>query len=228
MFPTGELHGTTAPPSDHPVALGSSWLGRGPRAPGAPGAPAGYGRHPRRSGSARAVAVPAQWPQRKPSCGRVLREPGWVRSTENGDHIGKGAGAPIEPARHTGGSAAERLAMSLSTSVTYLATAEADPTDADFLELGPRKESSHAGHRGSRRGCLPFPGIAGYRQTHSASAQDTGRGGRLQFPRQPSDRSTPSTPGGSSASTPRSQTPSLAFTSLREARLPLVPVPRVG
>jgi adenosyl cobinamide kinase/adenosyl cobinamide phosphate guanylyltransferase len=28
---------------------------------------------------------------------------------------------------------AERLAMSLSTSVTYLATAEADPTDADFL-----------------------------------------------------------------------------------------------
>jgi adenosylcobinamide kinase/adenosylcobinamide-phosphate guanylyltransferase len=77
---------------------------------------------------------------------------------EDGDHIAKGAGAPIEPAHDAGGGSrlvatrrgvitlvlggarsgksgvAERLVMSLSPSVTYLATAEADPSDADFLD----------------------------------------------------------------------------------------------
>jgi len=54
-----------------------------------------------------------------------------------------------------------------------------------------------------------------------------GRGGSLQFPRHPSGRSTPPTPGGSSAPAPRSLVPSLAFASNLRARLPLVPLARL-
>src|SRR5919106_3022976 len=50
-----------------------------------------------------------------------------------------------------------------------------------------------------------------------------GRGGSLQFPGQPSDRSAPLTPEDSSVSAPGSQIPSMAFTHKTEARLPLGP-----
>ena len=70
-------------------------------------------------------------------------------------------------------------------------------------------------------GRQPLPGNTGYRQTRSRPPQGRGRGGPLQFPRQPSDRSTPPTPEGSSASAPGSQTPSMAFARSTQARHPL-------
>src|SRR6266508_4510430 len=51
--------------------------------------------------------------------------------------------------------------------------------------------------------------------------QARGRGGSLQFPGQPSDRSTPHTPGGSWAPAPGSLMPSVAFAVKVPARLPL-------
>ena len=53
-------------------------------------------------------------------------------------------------------------------------------------------------------GRRPLPGMTGYRQTRFPTpAESRGRGGPLQFPRQPSDRSTSPTPEGSSTPTPR-------------------------
>ena len=43
----------------------------------------------------------------------------------------------------------------------------------------------------------PLPGSAGYRRATLPGPHARGRGGPLQFPGQPSDRSTPLTPGGS-------------------------------
>ena len=54
------------------------------------------------------------------------------------------------------------------------------------------------------------------------------RGGSLQFPGQPSDRSTPHTPGSSWAPAPGSLVPSVAFAVKVPARLPLGPLPRVS
>src|SRR6266498_5774699 len=53
--------------------------------------------------------------------------------------------------------------------------------------------------------------------------QTRGQGGPLQFPRQPSDRSTPHAPGGSWAPAPGSLVPSLAFAHPTRARLLLGP-----
>src|SRR6266700_953688 len=53
--------------------------------------------------------------------------------------------------------------------------------------------------------------------------QTRGQGGPLQFPRQPSDRSTPNAPGGSSAPAPGSLVPSMAFAHPTRARLLLGP-----
>src|SRR6266542_2875997 len=53
--------------------------------------------------------------------------------------------------------------------------------------------------------------------------QTRGRGGPLQFPRHPSDRSTPHAPGGSWAPAPGSMVPSVAFARPTQARLPLGP-----
>src|SRR6266540_1153665 len=53
--------------------------------------------------------------------------------------------------------------------------------------------------------------------------QTRGRGGPLQFPRHPSDRSTPHAPGGSCAPAPGSLVPSVAFANPSQARLPLDP-----
>ena len=68
-----------------------------------------------------------------------------------------------------------------------------------------------------------FPGITGYRPTHSLGRRPTGRGGSLQFPRQPSDRSTPTTPEGSSPPAPGSLAASMAFALPSQARHPLGP-----
>jgi len=57
----------------------------------------------------------------------------------------------------------------------------------------------------------PLPGSTGYRQALLPGPQTRGRGGPLQFPGQPSDRSTPLTPGGSSTPAPDSQASSMAF-----------------
>jgi hypothetical protein len=57
----------------------------------------------------------------------------------------------------------------------------------------------------------PLPGSTGYRQALLPESQTRGRGGPLQFPGQPSDRSTPLTPKGSSTPAPDSQTSSMAF-----------------
>jgi hypothetical protein len=68
----------------------------------------------------------------------------------------------------------------------------------------------------------PFPGFAGYRRTSlPAAPQRRGQDGSPQFPGQPSVRSMPNTPEGPSASAPGSQTPSMAFTAHKPARLPL-------
>ena len=72
-------------------------------------------------------------------------------------------------------------------------------------------------------GRRPFPGITGYRQTRSRPPQGQDQVGPLQFPRQPSDRSTSSTPKGSSAPAPGTRTPSMAFTKSTQARHPLFP-----
>jgi hypothetical protein len=57
----------------------------------------------------------------------------------------------------------------------------------------------------------------------ASRAADRGEGGPLQFPRHPSDRSTPHAPGGSWAPAPGSLVPSVAFASPTQARLPLGP-----
>ena len=66
-----------------------------------------------------------------------------------------------------------------------------------------------------------FP-FGGYRQRSSPSSA-RGRGGPLQFPRQPSDHSASSTPEGSSAPAPGPGVPSVAFAVFLAARLPLDP-----
>ena len=75
-------------------------------------------------------------------------------------------------------------------------------------------------------GRRPLPGVTGYRPTRSRPPQGRGRGGPLQFPRQPSDRSTSPTPEGSSTSAPGSRTSSMAFTKSTQARHPLLPASR--
>ena len=75
-------------------------------------------------------------------------------------------------------------------------------------------------------GYLPLPGITGYRQTRSRPPQGRGRVGPLQFPRQPCDRSTPTTPGDSSTPAPRTQVSSMAFTKSTQARHLLFPASR--
>ncbi len=69
----------------------------------------------------------------------------------------------------------------------------------------------------------PLP-IAGYRRARFPTARSSrGRGGSPQFPGQPSDRSTPTTPEGSSTPAPGPKTSSMAFTTERWARHPLDP-----
>jgi hypothetical protein len=63
-------------------------------------------------------------------------------------------------------------------------------------------------------------------KARSRSPQDRGQGGPLQFPRQPSDRSTSPTPEGSSAPAPGPQAPSMAFAKSTQARHPLFPAHR--
>src|SRR4029453_4081476 len=53
-----------------------------------------------------------------------------------------------------------------------------------------------------------FPVVAGYRRARFPDPQTRGHRGPLQFPRHPSDHSTPPTPEGSLAPAPRSQLPS--------------------
>jgi hypothetical protein len=60
----------------------------------------------------------------------------------------------------------------------------------------------------------------------SRAPQTRGHGGPLQFPRHPSDHSTPPTPEGSLAPAPGSQVPSMAFATGMQARLPLGPLAR--
>ena len=60
----------------------------------------------------------------------------------------------------------------------------------------------------------------------SRAPQARGHRGPLQFPRHPSDHSTPPTPEGAWAPAPGSQVPSMAFASRMEARLPLGPLAR--
>src|SRR4029450_8806598 len=64
-------------------------------------------------------------------------------------------------------------------------------------------------------GCRLYAGAA------SRTPQARGHRGPLQFPRHPSDRSTPPTPEGSLAPAPGSQVPSMAFAIGIQARLPL-------
>ncbi len=59
----------------------------------------------------------------------------------------------------------------------------------------------------SYRAAWPLPGPDSHRQVHDDLSGHT----PLQFPGQPSDRSTPLTPGGSSTPAPDSQAPSMAF-----------------
>jgi hypothetical protein len=67
-------------------------------------------------------------------------------------------------------------------------------------------------------GSPPLPGSAGYRRTTLPGTHTRGRGGALQFPGQPSDHSTPLTPGGSSATAPGPRSPSMAFALQAQAR----------
>src|SRR5215211_9437233 len=60
----------------------------------------------------------------------------------------------------------------------------------------------------------------------SRAPQPRGHRGPLQFPRHPSDHSTPPTPEGSWAPAPGSLVPSMAFASGLQARLPLGPLTR--
>src|SRR5215207_8350698 len=60
----------------------------------------------------------------------------------------------------------------------------------------------------------------------SQAPQARGHRGPLQFPRHPSDHSTPPTPEGSWAPAPGSQVPSMAFATGMQARLPLGPLAR--
>lgn len=69
----------------------------------------------------------------------------------------------------------------------------------------------------------PFPGSAGYRRATLPGPQTRGRGGSLQFPGQPSDHSTPLTPGGSSTTAPGPRSSSVAFAKQAQARLLLDP-----
>jgi hypothetical protein len=71
-----------------------------------------------------------------------------------------------------------------------------------------------------------FPVVAGYRQALLPGPAARGHRGPLQFPRHPSDRSTPPTPEGSWAPAPGSLVPSMAFASGIQARLPLGPLTR--
>src|SRR6266545_5504832 len=57
----------------------------------------------------------------------------------------------------------------------------------------------------------------------ASRAADPGPRRPLQFPRHPSDRSTPHAPGGSCAPAPGSLVPSVAFANPSQARLPLDP-----
>lgn len=59
-------------------------------------------------------------------------------------------------------------------------------------------------------GCRPLPGVTGYRQARSRPPQGQGRGGPLQFPRHPSDRSTSPTPEGPSPPAPPRFDPGLS------------------
>ena len=77
-------------------------------------------------------------------------------------------------------------------------------------------------------GCRPLPRSTGYRTARSGSPQDRGRGGPLQFPRCPSDRSTSPTPGGPSAPAPGSLVPSVAFAKSTQARLLHFPAASAG
>jgi len=72
-------------------------------------------------------------------------------------------------------------------------------------------------------GRLPLPGSPVIDRTASRRPQRRGRGGPPQFPGQPSDRSTPTTPEGSSTSAPGPKTSSMAFAVGRSARHPLDP-----
>ena len=69
----------------------------------------------------------------------------------------------------------------------------------------------------------PLPRSTGYRQVLLPAPAGRGRGGSLQFPRHPSDRSTPTTPEGSSPPAPGSLAASVAFALPPRARHPLVP-----
>ncbi len=71
----------------------------------------------------------------------------------------------------------------------------------------------------------PVPSRApGYRQARSRTPQARGRVGPLQFPRRPSDRSTPPTPEGPSVPAPSSQVPSLAFADTASGSAPSCPL----
>jgi len=73
-------------------------------------------------------------------------------------------------------------------------------------------------------GHLTFPGVTGYSQTCSRPPQGRGRVGPLQFPRQPSDRSTSPTPGGPSPVRSKDpKTASMAFAKSTQARHPTFP-----
>jgi hypothetical protein len=79
----------------------------------------------------------------------------------------------------------------------------------------------------TRSDCLStarhFPGSPVIGAHRFPPPQRRGRGGSPQFPGRPSARSTPNTPGGSSAPAPGSQAPSVAFAVHTPARHPLFP-----
>src|SRR5215208_6041553 len=71
---------------------------------------------------------------------------------------------------------------------------------------------------------LPVVSVIGGPASPGPAAR--GHRGPLQFPRHPSDRSTPPTPEGSLAPAPGSLVPSMAFATGMQARLPLGPLAR--